>query len=178
MSTEARPSDERFPDPSKLFRLCWVSISWLPNRRGSGLRRFLLRRAGATVADGVRIGPGVRVYGPKGLTIGAAANVSRDALLDGRAGLTLGPRCVIGFESVLLTWGHRYDNFDTPVTKQGFDAKPIEIGELAWVGARAFLMPGVRVGDNAIVGTMSLVTKDVPAGVIVGGVPAKLIGKR
>jgi acetyltransferase-like isoleucine patch superfamily enzyme len=176
--TEVPQSDDRFPDPSKAFRLAWFLISWLPNRRGSRLRVPLLRRAGATVGDGARIGPGVRVYAPKGLTIGKAANISRDAVIDARAGLTIGAGAVIGFESVLLTWAHRFDNVDVAVTTQGFDAKPIVVGELAWVGARAFVMPGVAIGDHAIVGTASLVTKDVPPGVVVGGVPAKVIRDR
>ncbi len=179
MSDDAsRPSDTRFPDPSKAFRVAWFLISGLPNRRGSRFRIPLLRRAGATIGDGVRIGPGVRVYGPKGLTIGDGANVSRDSVLDARAGLSIGAGATIGFESVLLTWGHRHDNVDMPVTAQGFEAKPIAVGELVWIGARAFLLPGVTVGDGAIVGTASVVTKDVPAGVVVGGVPAKVLRDR
>ena len=56
--------------------------------------------------------------------------------------------------------------------------KPIEIGKNAFIGARAMILPGVRIGDCAIVGAMSVVSKDVPDHQVVGGNPAKKIGER
>lgn len=57
-------------------------------------------------------------------------------------------------------------------------AKPVEIGNDVWIGANALIMDGIKVGDGAVVGANAVVTKDVPAYAIVGGVPAKLIRYR
>ena len=118
------------------------------------------------------------MLGPAGLVIGDRVGVARDACLDGRGGLTLEDDALIGFESVLLSWTHRWDNPDAAVAGQGFEAKPITIGESAWIGARAMVLPGLRVGRQAVVGAGAIVTRDVADRVVVGGNPARPIRER
>ncbi len=172
---EAAP---RFKDASKLFRTIWLFTTWLPSWRGSKLRVALLRREGATVGNNVNIGPLTRVFGPSGITLGDNVAIARNVFIDGRGGLTIGGESLIGFDAVLLTWGHRFDDPNTPVHLQGFAPEPISVGARVWIGARAFVVPGTTIGDEAIVGTMALVTKDVPPKVVVGGIPAKVIRDR
>ena len=167
-----------FGGDDRLFRVAWALTSWLPARRFSGIRRALLERAGASVAAGVTLGPGLHVLGPAGLQIAAGAGVARDACLDARGGLIIGPGTLIGFESVLLTWTHRWDSPDMSVGLQGYSGKAVTIGSDAWIGARAMLMPGISVGDSAVVGAAAVVTRDVGEREIVAGNPAKLIRRR
>ena len=87
--------------------------------------------------------------------------------------IELGPRCVIAQEAYLCTGTH---DFDDP-TKTLLTAS-ITVGTDAFVGARAFVMPGIRIGDGAIVGACSLVTRDVADGTVVAGSPARPLRSR
>ncbi|HUR77934.1 MAG TPA: DapH/DapD/GlmU-related protein [Acidimicrobiales bacterium] len=172
------PEPGEFPRASKFVRAIWLLTTWLPSTRGSNLRVWLLRRAGATVGDGVRIGPSVKVNAPAGLTLRDGVGVARNASLDARGGVTVGTNTLVGFESVLLSFTHRYDRTDIPIKQQGMEAAPVLIGSDVWIGARAFVLPGVTIGDSSVIGTGSIVTKSLPAGVIAVGSPAKVLRNR
>lgn len=93
--------------------------------------------------------------------------------------VTIGDDSFMGPEVVIRTNNHRFDRTDVPMRIQGFsEEKPVHIGNDVWIGQRAIILPGVRIGDHAIVGAGAVVTKDVPAGAIVGGNPARLIRMR
>ena len=84
--------------------------------------------------------------------------------------ITIGDLCVFGEQVIIRDDdGHTLD--DTPRTA------PITIGNNVWVGARAMILKGVTIGDGAVVAAGSVVTKDVPGGTLVGGVPARVIRK-
>ncbi len=91
----------------------------------------------------------------------------------------IGNDVMMGPEVVILTTHHRHDRFDVPMRLQGnLPAQPVIIGNDVWIGTRAIIMPGVRIGDGAIIGSSALVTKDVPDYAIVGGIPARIIRYR
>jgi putative colanic acid biosynthesis acetyltransferase WcaF len=114
-----------------------------------------------------------RIQIPWHLTIHEGCSVGDRADLYSLGEIELHPRCVIAQEAYLCTGTH---DFDDP-TKTLLTAA-ITIGTDAFVGARAFIMPGVRIGDGAIVGACSLVTKDVGDGMVVAGSPARLLRTR
>ena len=126
-----------------------------------------------------RIGPGAsihrrcRVYAPHRITIGARSVVNCGVLLDGRRGLQIGDNVSISEGTVILTLGHDVDD-------PGFGLKgaPVTIGDRAFVGAYARILPGVAVGEGAVVGAAALVTRDVAPYTVVGGVPARYIRDR
>ena len=71
---------------------------------------------------------------------------------------------------------HRFDNPALPIGEQGFvPPRPVRVARGAWIGGRAILLPGVTVGENAVVGAGSVVTRDVAARTVVVGVPAKFV---
>ena len=88
------------------------------------------------------------------------------------AEIKIGDNCLIGPNVGIYTTGHNLD----PVNryKSGF-AKPIKIGNNVWIGGNACIMPGVKIGDNSVIGAGSVVTKDIPSGVIAAGNPCKVI---
>lgn len=114
-----------------------------------------------------------RIQIPWHLTIHEGCSVGDRANLYSLGEIELGPCCVIAQEAYLCTGTH---DFDDP-TKTLLTAA-ITIGTDAFVGARAFIMPGVRIGDGAIVGACSLVTKDVGDGMVVAGSPARPLRTR
>lgn len=88
-----------------------------------------------------------------------------------QGGIYIDDGALIGPMVVLATLNHEQD----PEHREDFFPKPIHIGKNVWIGANATVLPGVTIGDGAIVAAGAVVAKDVPPGVIVGGVPAKLI---
>ena len=88
-----------------------------------------------------------------------------------QGGIFIDDDALIGHNATLCTLNHLPD----PAQRAGMTAKPIHIGKKVWLGANVTVLQGVTIGDNAIVAAGSVVTKDVPANAIVGGVPAKLI---
>lgn len=93
-------------------------------------------------------------------------------ILDG-ARVTFGDHVFIGPYCVFTTAGHP---FDAEERNQGIEyAKPITVGNNVWIGARVCVLPGVTIGDNAVIGAGSVVTRDVPAGVLAAGSPCRVI---
>ena len=88
-----------------------------------------------------------------------------------RGGITLEDHVLIGPKVNLITTGHPLELEN----RRSTISKPIVIKKYAWLGANVTVMPGVTIGENAIVAAGAVVTKDVPANTIVAGVPAKLI---
>lgn len=131
---------------------------------------------------GVVLGPGCAVaaeaflHGP--ITLGRNVSINARASLDGGAkGLVIGDGTRIASGAALYAFDHGLEPGrwvkDQPVTSRG-----IQVGEDVWIGANAGVTDGVTIGDHAVVGMGAVVTRDVPAWAIVGGVPARVLGDR
>ena len=90
----------------------------------------------------------------------------------------IGEQCVIADRAMFIDFDHGVVDVERPIRQQGIYTREVEVGSNVWIGYGACILRGVRVGDNAIIGTNSVVTKDVPANAVVGGVPAKVIRMR
>jgi acetyltransferase-like isoleucine patch superfamily enzyme len=150
----------------------------LPGRHARATRLHVLRRLGANIADGVFLGQGVRVMGPSKLTLETGVVVARDTVLDARGGLTLLESALIGFESILLTHTHNSSVPGVSIQSQGMYQKPVVIGSRSWLGTRVVVLPGVTLGDDVIVGSGSVVTKNLAPCATYAGTPARLLGQR
>lgn len=107
----------------------------------------------------------------KNLTIGKDVFINAGCKFQDQGGITIGDRALIGHNVVMATLNH-----DEKPSKRGdMHPAPIVIGNDVWIGANATILAGVTIGDGAIVAAGAVVTRDVPAYTIVGGVPAKLI---
>jgi len=128
---------------------------------------------------GVHIGQGSIIhwqtlfFHPRGVHIGDYCNIGNNAFLDGRSTWTIGHRVAIGAEVMIYTLQH---DIDSPT----FDATggPVVIEDYVYIGPRAIILPNVRIGCGAVVAAGAVVTKDVPAFAVVGGVPAQFIRER
>ena len=89
--------------------------------------------------------------------------------------LKIGPDTMIGAHTYIITENHGTDRKDIPYARQGYVGADVVIGKNVWVGCHVTILPGVVVGDNAIIGAGSVVTKIVPGGETWAGVPAKRI---
>jgi acetyltransferase-like isoleucine patch superfamily enzyme len=109
-------------------------------------------------------------YG-KHITIGKNVFINFDCIFLALGGITIEDDVLIGPKVSLITENHPLN----PEDRKGLTAKPILIKKNAWIGANATILPGVTIGENAVVAAGAVVSKDVPDNTIVGGIPAKFI---
>ncbi|WP_282041196.1 acyltransferase [Winogradskyella flava] len=109
------------------------------------------------------------------LHIGDGSNIGDYTIIDTVNDVIIGNDVAIGPNCTLYTHDHKYDDKSLPSWKGGLVSKPIKIADGAWVGANVTLLPGVQIGERAVIASSSVVTKNVEANSIYGGVPAKLI---
>lgn len=95
-------------------------------------------------------------------------------------GIEIGNGTILSHEIQIFARNHNYNSDDLrllPYDERDINKK-VKIGNNVWIGARSTIMPGVTIGDGAVVGAASVVTKDVPRGAVVGGNPAKIVKYR
>ncbi|MBS1886864.1 MAG: acyltransferase [Actinobacteria bacterium] len=156
-----------------------TAVLHLPaGRIGWRLKLLALRAAGADVQWPLRIDPNVWIRQPHNFSAGPDTVISRGAVLNCSTSLRLGPGCLIGYYAFLGTASHRVPARDRQITASGHDHEPIELGRDCWVGAHACVLPGVHLGDGAVVGSGAVVTKNVSDGNIVIGTAARVLGSR
>src|SRR3990167_1956603 len=137
------------------------------------IRKFFYRISGMKIGKNSYVHMWSRFYNPEGIQIGEGTIIGDHAFLDGRAPLKIGNH--VDIASQVLIYNSEHD-----ITSAGFDPieEPVEIDDYVFIGPRATILPGVKIGKGAIVAAGAVVTKDVPDFAIVGGVPAQVIGER
>jgi len=146
-------------------------------RFGYWLRRILVKRIAASCGPGLLVKPRAYIGRGVGLSLGNRAELGRNARID--QPVTIGDNVLMGPDVVIMTVLHGFEDPDVPIISQGKqETRPVVIGNDVWIGMRVIILPGVTVGDGAVLGAGAVVTKDVPAGTIVGGNPARVIRMR
>jgi Acetyltransferase (isoleucine patch superfamily) len=132
--------------------------------------RHLLR---VDLASSAKIHKGVEILAGENVHIGPGTIIGQDALLDGRKGIHLGSNVNLGGEVAIFTLQHdvRSALFSTV-------GGPVIVGDRAWLSFRTTTLPGITIGEGAVVAAGAVVTKDVPPYTIVAGVPARVISDR
>jgi len=137
------------------------------------IRRFVFTLAGVKIGRGTMVHMGAKFFDPKGVRIGEDTMIGTGAFLDGRAALVIGSHVDIASEVMIYNSEHDIDD-----EYFGATTAPVEIGDYAFIGPRVIILPGVKIGKGAIIAAGAVVTKDVEAFKMVGGVPAREIGER
>ena len=109
-------------------------------------------------------------YG-QNITVGKNVFINSGCCFQDQGGIEIGDNTLIGQQVVLATLNHDF----LPENRANMSPAPIKIGKDVWIGAHATILSGVTIGNGAIVAAGAVVTKDVPANTVVGGVPAKII---
>ncbi|MDP3973635.1 MAG: acyltransferase [Candidatus Daviesbacteria bacterium] len=149
---------------------CIQVLSYIPSHH---IRRFLYRLAGAKIGQGSTIHMGCSFFSLKKVSIGEDSLIGRGTFLDGRAPLKIGDHVDIASEVMIYNSEHNINSDDFHAT-----LAPVEIEDYVFIGPRAIILPNVRIDKGAVVAAGAVVTKDVNEFVIVGGVPAEVIGER
>ncbi len=135
------------------------------------LRDLFSQLIGKPVDEGFSMFPPFHTDCGKNITVGRNVFINACCCFQDQGGITIGDDVLIGHGVVLATINHGF-----PPDERGDNyPAPIIIGNKVWVGSHATILPGVTIGDGAIIAAGAVVSRDVPANVIVGGVPAKII---
>ena len=136
-------------------------------------------RVRLTMGEHCRLGRDVYFETTDGgrIVVGNNVRINTGALLASHASIVIGDDCLIG-EYVSLRDSNHGTAPDQPMRKQAHTSAPIVVGHNVWIARGVVILQGVTIGDGAIVAANSVVNRDVPAGAIFGGVPAKLIKMR
>ena len=135
------------------------------------IRSLLGELFGRPVPDTLRVFPPFYSDFGKNIHVGENVIISACCHFQDHGGVTLGDGCQIGHNVVFATLNHGLEPADRGTTYPA----PIVLGRNVWVGSNATILQGVTIGDNAVVAAGAVVSRDVPANTIVGGVPARII---
>jgi acetyltransferase-like isoleucine patch superfamily enzyme len=119
--------------------------------------------------------PGVVVSNPENLVIGERVSFGGQVRIFNTATVKIGNDCMIAYGTQFITSTH--DTFNHPMSKQRID-RPIEVGNHVWIGTNAIILPGVKIGNFAVIGAGAVITSHVPETAIVAGNPARIIAYR
>ena len=149
----------------------------LPKGNMQRLRVHVLNAAGFSIGRGTLLESSFTLTGGRdarrNLQIGRMCYINRGCLFDALAPIGIGDEVSFGHEVLITTSAHRTGMSDR---RAGLvEPRPVRIGHGAWIASRAVILPGVEVGDGAIVAAGAVVTQSVPPNVLVGGAPARLI---
>jgi acetyltransferase-like isoleucine patch superfamily enzyme len=125
------------------------------------------------------IGDGTKIRCHEGeVIVGEKTVMGQECTISAYKHVRIGEQCVIADRAMFIDFDHGAVEVERPIRVQGIYKRDVDVGSNVWVGYGACVLRGVQVGDNTIVGTNSVVTKDVPANSVVGGVPARILRTR
>lgn len=147
-------------------------------RLANALKSAFLRLTGAKIGQRVVFYPGVWICTGRKLEVGDDVDFALEVLVTTDGGVTIGDRTLIGYRTQIISGNHVIPSGRARIFGAGHVHKPVRIGSDVWIGASCMVLPGVTIGEGAVVAAGSVVTKDVPAFSMVGGCPARTIRTR
>jgi putative colanic acid biosynthesis acetyltransferase WcaF len=172
----ANRAARKYTRSEQLMRVLWsfgrIGFRLIP-RPFTSWRRCVLRLFGAKIGANANVHSSAVLYMPWNVELGEWAAVGEHAFIYSLGKVRIGRNATVSYRAHVCAGTHDFTDPTLPLLKP-----PVTIEDNAWVGTEAFIGPGVTVGNGAIVGARAVVVKDVPAMDIVGGNPARKIGRR
>jgi acetyltransferase-like isoleucine patch superfamily enzyme len=146
---------------------------------GRGLELEVGRKGRIEFGRFVWIGDKTKIRCHEGrVEIGPKTVMGQECTISAYQRVRIGEQCVIADRAMFIDFDHGVVEVERPIRLQGIYKRDVVVGSNVWIGYGACILRGVSVGDNSIVGTNSVVTKDVPANAVVAGIPARIIRMR
>jgi acetyltransferase-like isoleucine patch superfamily enzyme len=137
------------------------------------------RRATLRVGRWAWIGHGSKIRVHEGeVSIGAKTVIGQDCTISAFQHVSIGRECILADRVMLIDFDHGVTEVDRPIRLQGIYKRDVHVGHNVWIGYGACVLRGVKVGDNSVIGTSAVLTKEVPENAVVAGVPARVIRMR
>jgi acetyltransferase-like isoleucine patch superfamily enzyme len=167
-------------------RWVWLKLRWRgrlvtdgPCFICPGVKLEIGREAKLHVGRWAWIGHGTKIRVHEGeVRIGAKSVLGQECTISAYQHVSIGRECIVADRVMLIDFDHGVVEVERPIRLQGIYKRDVRVAHNVWIGYGACILRGVSVGENAIVGTSAVVTHDVAANAIVGGVPARTIRMR
>jgi len=137
--------------------------------------RFIFR---SKIGRRVIFYPGIWIFTGRNLTIGDDVDIAKGALITTDGGVKIGDRSLIGYGATIISSNHVIPPNRGKIFFSGHRTAPVNIEQDVWIGANSIILPGVSIGEGAVVASGSVVTKNVKPFNVVAGVPARVIKER
>lgn len=170
---------------TKYMFVCWVEfisqiIFMLPRFRVLNYLKSLYLRYCFKAKIGKRVVfySNIWIFTGRNLTLGDDVDLATGVLITTDGGVSIGDRTLVGYGTKILSSNHNVPPLPNRIFDSGHKKAPVTIKNDVWIGANCVILPGVTIGEGSIVAAGSIVTKNVPSNVYVGGIPAKIIKER
>src|SRR5262249_45114749 len=125
------------------------------------------------------VGHGTKLRVHEGtVSIGAKTVIGQECTISAYQHISLGRECILADRVMLIDFDHGVTEVERPIRLQGIYKRDVRVAHNVWIGYGACVLRGVSIGENSIVGTTSVPTKDVPANSVVAGAPGQLLRMR
>ena len=159
---------------------CFCSLIWcwsdaFPGMAGVGIRYIVGKRLASEMGENVYFGRGIELRAWEFLEVGANVSIHCGCYIDASGGLTIGSDVSIAHHSSILTFDHSWENAELPIRSNQIRFEAVDIDDDVWIGCGCRILAGVRIFRRSVVAAGAVVSRNVPPGVLVGGVPARVI---
>ncbi|HEV3323870.1 MAG TPA: acyltransferase [Solirubrobacteraceae bacterium] len=169
-----------------LLRLGLLKLRWRGRLRTDGIcficpgvQLEIGRHATLHIGRWAWIGHGTKLRVHEGeVRIGAKTVMGQECTVSAFQHVSIGRECIVADRVMLIDFDHGMVEVERPIRLQGIYKRDVRVGHNVWIGYGACILRGVTVGDNSVIGTSAVVTGEVPANAVVGGVPARVIRMR
>ena len=169
-----------------IVRWAWLKLRWRGRLQtdglcfvGPGVKFEIGPDAVVRLGRWSWIGHGSKIRAHEGeVSIGAKTVMGQECTISAFQHVSIGRECIVADRVMLIDFDHGVVEQERPIRLQGIYKRDVAVGHNCWIGYGACILRGTTIGDNAIVGTSTVVTKDVPANAVVGGVPARVLRMR
>jgi acetyltransferase-like isoleucine patch superfamily enzyme len=169
-----------------IVRLAWLKLRWRGRLQTDGFA-FICPGARFEIGPDARVvlgrwswvGHGTKLRAHEGeIRIGAKTVIGQECTISCYQHVSIGRECIVADRAMFIDFDHGMAEVERPIRAQGIYKRDVRVGHNVWIGYGACFLRGVTVGDNSVVGTYAVVTKDVPANAVVAGVPARVVRMR
>ena len=167
-------------------RWAWLKLRWRGRLRGDGL--FFVcpkvtfeigREATVELGRWSWIGDGCKIRAHEGtVSIGDRSVLGQECTISAFQHVSIGSECILADRVMLIDFDHTTSDVERPIRQQGIYKRNVRVRNNVWIGYGACILRGVTVGDNSIVGSLAVVTRDVDEDAVVGGSPARVLRQR
>jgi acetyltransferase-like isoleucine patch superfamily enzyme len=169
-----------------LLRLAWFKLRFRSRLQVDGVAFIcpgvtfeIGRNATLRLGRWSWVGNGSKIRVHEGeVSIGAKTVMGQECTISAFQRVSIGRECILADRVMLIDFDHGVVEVERPIREQGIYKRDVRVGHNCWVGYGACVLRGCTIGDNSILGTYAVVTKDLPENSVAAGVPAKVIRKR
>ena len=169
-----------------IARWAWLKVRWGKRLQTDGLcfvgpkvKLEIGRDATLRLGRWSWIGHGSKIRAHEGtVEIGAKSVLGQECTISSFQHVSIGRECIVADRVMLIDFDHGVVEEERPIRLQGIYKRDVKVGHNCWIGYGACILRGVTVGDNAIIGTSTVVTKDLPANSVAAGAPARVLRMR